>query len=120
MKKKHPLTFFREARENRLKKMQLGQDTTPFQEYMKIPGAVASDTTIINTASALKPKAKNPKNQKALENAFDKTYGQDRSFIGDESPGETYDEFRRRMGPVKKNGGNTSKYKKGGTIKKKK
>ena len=77
---------------------------TPFQGYMKKPGAVASDTTIYNDTRSLKPKAKNPKNQKALEGAFDKTYGYDRSYTGSESEGETYDQYRRRMGPMKKGG----------------
>jgi hypothetical protein len=77
---------------------------TPFQGYMKKPGAVASDTTIYNNARRLQPKAKNPKNQKALEGAFDKTYGYDRSYTGSESEDETYDQYRRRMGPMKKGG----------------
>ena len=108
--KEHPITAFRKANEARdvvvkssMKKMQVGG--TPFQGYMKTPGAVASDTTIYNDTRSLKPKAKNPKNQKALEGAFDKTYGYDRSYTGSESEGETYDQYRRRMGPSKKTGG---------------
>ena len=117
--KEHPITAFRKANEARdvvvkssMKKMQTGGKTTgtPFQGYMKKPGAVASDTTIYNNARRLQPKAKNPKNQKALEGAFDKTYGYDRSYTGSESEDETYDQYRRRMGPMKK----------GGTVKSKK
>jgi hypothetical protein len=119
--KEHPITAFRKANEARdvvvkssMKKMQVGGKTTgtPFQGYMKTPGAVASDTTIYNDTRSLKPKAKNPKNQKALEGAFDKTYGYDRSYTGSESEGETYDQYRRRMGPSKKTGGTVKSKKK--------
>lgn len=108
---------------------------TPFQAYMKdVPGAVASDTlvkTTYETPEALKkarttgdssryfdkpaaPKAKNPKNQAALNKAFDKTYGEGWYSQQPVSKDETIEEYMRRMGPS-----NINRYKKGGAIKKK-
>jgi len=96
-----------------LPKAQTGKQT-PFQEYMRIPGAVASDTTMQtlypgNSWDAPKPPvAKNPKNQKALEIAFDKTYGYNwKSESGQPAPGETFEQYKRRMGPNLKKGGAT-------------
>jgi hypothetical protein len=67
-----------------LPKAQMGV-STPFQDYMKTPKAVPSDTVmginpvrqVVSGYSPTLPKAKNSSNQKALENAWEKTYGQD-------------------------------------------
>jgi len=126
--KEHPITTFRKANETRqavvkssMKKMQTGGKTTgtPFQGYMKTPGAVASDT-IAKSNFGDKPsttewgrlliKSKNPKNQKALEDAYKKTYGDDIKDRYSDPRDETHDQYNRRMGPMKK----------GGTIKSKK
>jgi hypothetical protein len=71
--KEHPITTFRKANEARdvvvkssMKKMQTGG--TPFQQYMKIPKTVASDTTNIYST---------PKKGSTLDNAFSATYGDD-------------------------------------------
>jgi hypothetical protein len=87
---------------------------TPFQGYMKKPGAVASDTVAMTirggkrsaTASGVMDiKAKNPKNQKTLERAYEKTYGDDiKTRYSDPAPGETSEQYNRRMGPMKKGG----------------
>jgi hypothetical protein len=85
---------------------------TPFQGYLKNnPGAVASDTimkTIYPNSSWDAPKnpvAKNPKNQGVLEKMFEKTYGQNwKSESGQPSKGETFEGYKRRMGPLKKGG----------------
>jgi hypothetical protein len=105
-----------------LRKAQAGMSTgTPFQQYMKTPGAVASDTTMqtmypkSNWDAPKKPVAKNPKNQGTLEKAYEKTYGQNwRSESGQPSSDETFEQYKRRMGPMKK-GGSMSKMKKGGS-----
>jgi hypothetical protein len=85
---------------------------TPFQQYMKTPGAVASDTvmkTLYPGSSWDAPKspvAKNPKNQTALNKAFEKTYGQDwKSESGQPAKDETFEQYKRRMGPTLKRGG---------------
>lgn len=84
---------------------------TPFQEYMKNPGATASDTTMrtlypgSSWDAPKSPVSKNPKNQKALEGAFEKTYGQNwKSESGQPASGETFEQYKRRMGPQKKGG----------------
>jgi hypothetical protein len=103
---------------------------TPFQKYMKTPGAVASDTTMQTVSPSMeklsgpgvwnapkKPVAKSSKNQKALENAYDKTYGEGyRNETGQPAKGETMEQYKRRMGPMKK-GGTVKKYAKGGSAK---
>lgn len=118
--KEHPITTFRKANEARdvvviasMKKMQTGGKTTgtPFQGYMKTPGAVASDTVAkrddINTL-------KKAPNKPGLDKAFRKTYGDD--YVGRQSPGiysksaKEADLYDRKMGPMKK----------GGTVKSKK
>jgi hypothetical protein len=130
--KEHPITTFRKANEARdivvkasMKKMQTGG--TPYQNYMKNPGAVASDTIpskkIINSygtayskTSLEKPISKNPKNKQALIRATERTYGDDvwdRPSEGHTSnkyvtPAE--EKYMRSMGPMKK----------GGTVKSKK
>jgi hypothetical protein len=92
--------------------------TTPFKDYLKSnKGASASDTVAMTSfggkksatkSGAMDIKAKNPKNQKALESAYEKTYGQDiKNRITNPAPGETNDQYNRRMG-----------YKKGGVVKK--
>jgi hypothetical protein len=110
-----------------LPKAQTGKQT-PFQQYMKIPGAVASDTVVKSkyypTQDVLKqeilnaknegnkryidkaafPPAKNPKNQKALDIARDKTYGEMRYGIQDPNIDESVEQYMRRMGPLKKGG----------------
>ena len=127
-KKKHPLTVFREAREQRIKKMQTGG--TPFEEYMKTPNAAASDTT--GMASMGRSYSINDYNKKwgkstpknnlelqkkidsnpALRKAYEKTYGT--SMITDPlmsraalNKGDNYFEKQARK-------------KKGGAVKKKK
>lgn len=100
---------------------------TPFKDYLKSnKGAVPSDTVAMSvwdrkkltkTNKSKRPdsedgvlsiKAKNPKNQKALESAYEKTYGQDiKTRQSTPSSNETHDQYNRRMG-----------YKKGGTVKK--
>ena len=101
--------------------------TTPFKDYLKSnKGASASDTVAKTIQSKLDAteadekgnyhksprkldiKAKNPKNQKALEKAYEKTYGQDIKYR-ESSPSydESHDQYNRRMG-----------YKKGGAVKK--
>jgi hypothetical protein len=103
---------------------------TPFQQYMKIPGAVASDTTMQTVNPSMeklsgpgvwnapkKPVAKNSKNQTTLENAFNQTYGEGyRNETGQPAKGETMEQYKRRMGPMKK-GGAVKKYAKGGSLK---
>ena len=108
---------------------------TPFQAYMKdVPGAVPSDTVVKSsyTPEYLKqarttgdspryydkpaaPKAKNPKNQAALNKAFDKTYGESWYYEGTPNKDETIEQYMRRMGPS-----NINRYKKGGSVKRKK
>jgi hypothetical protein len=136
--KEHPITAFRKANEARdvvvkssMKKMQIGG--TPYQEYMKTPGAVASDTIVTrqplkgvlnskgeqaySKVNLDKPVSKNPKNKQALINATEKTYGMD---VWDR-PGYGYTRNKyltpeqekefRRMGPMKKGGAVKSKKK---------
>jgi len=92
--------------------------TTPFKDYLKSnKSSSASDTVAMTSfggkrssteSGAMDIKAKNPKNQKALESAYEKTYGQDiKNRITNPAPGETNDKYNRRMG-----------YKKGGVVKK--
>jgi hypothetical protein len=93
-----------------LPKAQTGKQT-PFQSYMKTPGAVASDTVMktlypgSSWDAPKKPIAKNPKNQGTLEKAYEKTYGQNwRSESGQPASDETFEQYKRRMGPMKKGG----------------
>jgi hypothetical protein len=82
---------------------------------MRTPGAVPSDTTMTTVQGYYpsSPKAKNPVNQKALENAWVKTYGQDwRGERYSLDPNETMDQYKRRMGPMKKKGGAVKRKKK--------
>lgn len=107
-----------------LRKAQTGTSTgTPFQQYMKTPGAVASDTLMkpipgVETIP-MKPVAKNPKNQGALQSAWEKTYGpqwRDERYSMD--PNETMDQYKRRMNsPMKKGGATKAKMAKGGSTK---
>jgi hypothetical protein len=104
-----------------LPKAQPGQSVgTPFQDYMKIPGALASDTIgkNIDNRSYIPPIPKNPKNKGALESAWKKTYGIDfKSDIGTPPAGESLEAYRRRMGPMKKGGSTKAKMAKGGVTK---
>lgn len=116
-----------------LPKAQVGKQT-PFQDYMKTPGAVASDTvmsrkpftsTSFDRSTLEKPKAKNPQNTKALIEASEKTYGMDvwdRPWTtGTKNKYLTPEEEKgfRSMGPLQKKGGATkAAYKKGGAVKK--
>jgi len=67
------------------KSLPKAQKGTPFQEYMKTPGAVASDTVMArkpfgktyDNSSLNKPVAKNSQNTNKLINAAEKTYGMD-------------------------------------------
>jgi len=126
----------------RLTKAQPGLSTgTPFQNYLKTtPGAVASDTVVKSIYSSpeylnqarttgdsprysdkpVYPSAKNPKNQKALDEARDKTYGTNRYGMEYPNKDETIEQYMRRMGPLKlqKKGG--AKMAKGGATKAKK
>jgi hypothetical protein len=95
---------------------------------MKTPGAVASDTVMQTMYpkstwdAPKKPIAKNPKNQGTLEKAYEKTYGQNwRSESGQPASDETFEQYKRRMGPMQKKGGATkTKMAKGGATKSKK
>jgi len=126
--KDHPLTAFRKMNEARQKivkkslpKAQVGK-TTPFQDYMKIPGAVASDTLArpYDDRFVYPSIPKNPKNQPTLQKAFEKTYGMDyKNEIGTPATDETVEQYRRRMGSTYKKGGSV-KMKHGGTTKTKK
>ena len=106
-----------------LRKAQTGTTTgTPFQQYMKTPGAVASDTIMkpIDEVPTIprKPVAKNPKNQGALLDAWVKTYGpqwRDERYSMD--PNETMDQYKRRMNSPYKKGGAVKKMAKGGATK---
>lgn len=76
--KENPITFFRKANEARqavvkksLKKAQDGG--TPFQSYMKTPGATAADTSANTPYQANKITANNP----TLSKAYALTYGND-------------------------------------------
>jgi hypothetical protein len=133
-KKENPLTFFRKANEARqkvvkasLKKAQNGG--TPFQSYMKTPGATAADTS-----AATMYQAKNIASNKPLLNkAYELTYGQD---YGDASSGNPHSksELQNRRGshsgyknmehPYRKSYeaevAKNKKQKKGGTVKSKK
>ena len=115
-KKENPLKFFNDERDKRVKKMQK-DGKTPFQIYMTNPGATASDTIPQRnemTQKVLNAKAKNPKNQKALEEAYEKTFGMDikNRYMSNLDGTETLYEYLRRMGP------NNIKQKKGGSVKK--
>lgn len=106
-----------------LPKAQPGLSTgTPFQQYMKTPGAVASDTIMKtlypnnNWDAPKNPVAKNPKNQGILEKAYEKTYGINwTSESGQPHNDETFEQYKRRMGPMKKGG--ITKAQKGKTVK---
>jgi hypothetical protein len=132
--KENPLTFFRKANEARQavvkKSMKKAQDGgTPFQSYMKTPGATAADTS-----AATMYQAKNIASNKPLLNkAYELTYGQD---YGDASSGNPHSksELQNRRGshsgykdmsnPMRKAyEAQVSKYtqkKKGGSVKRKK
>lgn len=111
-----------------LRKAQTGTATgTPFQQYMKTPGAVASDTvasrkpiegsSVYYNNQLSKPVSKNPRNQGSLEKAFEKTYGMDvwdRQYdksTKQKSMSPAQDKEMRRMGPMKKGGSVTIKKK---------
>jgi hypothetical protein len=96
--KENPITFFRKANEARqkvvkasLKKAQTGG--TPFQSYMKTPGATAADTSAATMSQAKKITANKP----LLTKAYELTYGQD---YGDDSTGNPYskEELPKRRG----------------------
>jgi hypothetical protein len=123
--KDHPLTAFRKTNEARqtivktsMKKMQTGG--TPYQQYMKIPGAMASDTTRIpfdSTGNRIFPKVGS-----TLDNAHSATYGDDyrtnAERTGRKMPaaGVRGDNSNYNK-PLKKG---TSLQRKGGTVKSKK
>jgi hypothetical protein len=130
--KENPLTTFRKANEARekivkasLKKAQTGG--TPFQSYMKTPGATAADTSAATMGQANRITANKP----LLTKAYELTYGQD---YGDDSTGNPYskEELPKRRGshsgykdmsnPMRKAyEAQVSKYKKkGGSVKSKK
>jgi hypothetical protein len=97
---------------------------TPFQNYMKTPGAVASDT--ITKRDDINTLKKAP-NKPGLDAAYRKTYGDD--YVGRQSDGiytmskKDADAQDRRMGPSRKMGGATKKLTKakvGGVVKSKK
>lgn len=131
---KKPMMKSGGAKKTLTKYQSKGAVKTPFQEYMKNPGAVASDTLMKTVDpenvklngqpgvwySAKKPVPKNPNNQSVLEKAFEKTYGQGwRSESGQPGIGETFEQYKRRMGPLQKKGGATkSTNKKNTTMKK--
>lgn len=97
-----------------LPKAQTGQQT-PFQQYMKIPGAVASDTLGRNVDDrSYRPNApKNSSLTSALMSAWEKTYGKDyKSDIGSKPANETLEQYRRRMGKTYKAGGSVKSRKK--------
>ena len=118
--KMHPITAFRKANEARqtvvktsMKKMQTGgtkKKLTPFQEYMKTPGAVASDTIAkrddINTL-------KKAPNKPGLDAAYRKTYGDD--YVGRQSDGiytmskKDADDQDRRIGANSRKMGGATK-----------
>ena len=120
--KEHPITAFRKANEARqavvkssIKKMQVGGKTTstPFQNYMKTPGAVASDTIAKRDDNNVLKKAPN---KPGLDFAFRRTYGDD--YEGRHSDGiytksaKEADAYDRSMGPSKKKGGTVKSKKK--------
>ena len=114
-----------------LPKAQVGQSVgTPFQDYMKIPGAVASDTIVSRKPMGTtpqktelyyremleKPSPKNPKNKGTLVNAIEKTYGMDVwNRPGPQGPTNkknltpSQDKEMRRMGPNKQKMGGATK-----------
>ena len=83
---------------------------TPFQQYMKTPGAVASDTIAKRDDINVLKKAPN---KPGLDAAYRKTYGDD--YAGRQSDGiytmsaKDADAQDRRMGPSRKMGGVTKK-----------
>jgi len=130
--KEHPITAFRKANEARQavvkKSMRKAQDGgTPFQSYMKTPGATAADTSAATMGQAIRLTANKP----LLTKAYELTYGQD---YGDDSTGNPYskEELPKRRGshsgykdmsnPMRKAyEAQVSKYKKkGGSVKSKK
>jgi hypothetical protein len=133
--KEHPITFFRKANEARQKlvKKSMGgpgdPPGTPFQSYMKTPGATAADTSAATMGQANRITANKP----LLTKAYELTYGQD---YGDDSTGNPYskEELPKRRGshsgykdmsnPMRKAyEAQVSKYtqkKKGGSVKRKK
>jgi hypothetical protein len=102
--------------------------STPFQDYMKLPNSMASDTVMKQYAGSYQPeiytdegmvlgpakpifraslpKAKISPNQKALENAWEKTYGMDyerhRGVTPSALVGTTMDKEQRRLAGWKK------------------
>jgi hypothetical protein len=132
--KEHPITFFRKANEARQavvkKSMKKAQDGgTPFQSYMKTPGATAADTSATNMSYAIQK----TKDKPLLTKAYELTYGQD---YGNSSTGNPFnkEQFQDRRGdhsgykdmsnPMRKAyEAQVSKYtqkKKGGSVKRKK
>ena len=110
----------------RLTKAQPGLSTgTPFQNYLKTaPGAVPSDTVMQTVWPGdkwdypKKPVAKNPNNQTLLEKVYEQTYGQGWRSEDRKADDETFEQYKRRMGPLQKRGG--AKMAKGGATKAKK
>lgn len=114
-----------------LRKAQTGTATgTPFQQYMKTPGAVASDTvatrkpiegsSVYYNNQLSKPVSKNPRNQGSLEKAFEKTYGMDvwdRQYdksTKQQNMSPAQDKEMRRIGSGYKKGGSVKKMQTGG------
>jgi hypothetical protein len=102
--------------------------STPFQDYMKLPNSMASDTVMKQYAGSYQPerytdegivldpavpifraslpKAKISPNQKALEDAWEKTYGMDykrhTKVYPHQLKGTTMDQEQRRLAGWKK------------------
>jgi hypothetical protein len=108
-----------------IKKYQPGGGTgTPFQNYLKnTPGAVPSDTVMQTVWPGekwdypKKPVAKNPNNQNLLEKVYEQTYGQGWRSEDRKADDETFEQYKRRMGPLKQKGGAAkATYKTGGMV----
>lgn len=139
--KSNPLKVFNDNKANAIKKANATMSkfkkslpkaqngvSTPFQDYMKLPNSVASDTVMKQYAESYRPekytdegvvlappipifrastpKAKISSNQKALENAWEKTYGMDYKNHTGVYPhnlkGTTMDQEQRRLAGWKK------------------
>ena len=103
------------------KKYQTGG--TPFQGYMNTPGAVPSDTVMQTVWPGekwdypKKPVAKSPNNQNLLEKVYEQTYGQGWRSEDRKADDETFEQYKRRMGPLKQKGGAAkATYKTGGMV----
>ena len=102
-----------------LKKAQPGLSTgTPFQNYLETaPGAVPSDTVMQTMWPGdkwdypKKPVAKNPKNQNLLEQVYEQTYGQGWRSEDRKADDETFEQYKRRMGPLSHKMGGAAKNK---------